>query len=153
MVANRISPDEHCRDFIEKLQSSNLHYVVQETPFSLYVTVRKLKIAEIKFEFDNKYSEKATKHVAMACNTIESKLCSESSPNKQRSVKPFPPITPDSKLRNDINRNSLFPPFSSNIKVFGLHHSEEACDSMTAIEQDDGTNFGKNDSCPDPGGS
>ena len=41
MVANMISPEEHCRDFIEKLQSSNLHYVVQETPFSLYVTVRK----------------------------------------------------------------------------------------------------------------
>ena len=41
MVANGNSPDEHCRDFIEKLQSSNLHYVVQETPFSLYVTVSK----------------------------------------------------------------------------------------------------------------
>ena len=85
--------------------------------------------------------------------TVEVILSFVQNPHQLRKEKCFPPFAPDSKLRNDINRNSLFPPFSSNIIVFGLHHSEEACDSMTAIEQDDGTNFGKNDSGPDPGGS
>ena len=89
----------------------------------------------------------------MACDTIESKLCSESSPNKQRSVKPFPPIIPDSEPRRDIKRNSLFQPFSSDINVFGLYQAEEPRDSRLVTEQDSGTNFGKNDSGHDPGGS
>ena len=41
MVVDSRTPQHHCRDFVETLQSSNLHYFVQETPFSLYVTVRK----------------------------------------------------------------------------------------------------------------
>ena len=41
MVANFGTPQDHCRDMVDRLQSSNLHYFVQETPFSVYITVRK----------------------------------------------------------------------------------------------------------------
>ena len=41
MAATFESPEGHCRELIRTLQSTNLHYFVQETPFSLYVTVRK----------------------------------------------------------------------------------------------------------------
>ena len=152
VVANRKAKNNEKEniDVLNKLEE------LEKTNKKLIDKVRALEIVEANFEAlktdldDIKHSEKVTKHVSTAYSRSDSKFCSKSSPAKEKC---FPPFAPDSKLRNDINRNSLFPPFSSNINVFGLHHSEEACDSMTAIEQDDGTNFGKNDSGPDPGGS
>ena len=35
------SPQVECDEIIKCIRSSNLHFSVQETPFSLYVTVRK----------------------------------------------------------------------------------------------------------------
>ena len=41
MVANQLPTEQLVRELMTNLHSSNLHYVTQETPFSLYVTVRK----------------------------------------------------------------------------------------------------------------
>ena len=53
MVAENVSPQ--VRQLIMNLQSSNLNYVFQETPYSLYVTVRTkhflVPVLIIKFNF------------------------------------------------------------------------------------------------------
>ena len=41
MVVKNCSPEKQARELMMNLQSSQLHYVTQETPFSLYITVRK----------------------------------------------------------------------------------------------------------------
>ena len=41
MVANQFAPEVQARQLMMDLHSSNLHYVVKETPYSLYLTVRK----------------------------------------------------------------------------------------------------------------
>jgi hypothetical protein len=41
MVVSNLSPEEQARDLLMYLNSSNLHYSAQVTPFSLYITVRK----------------------------------------------------------------------------------------------------------------
>ena len=41
MVVKFLSPEDHCRTLMTNIQSSNLTYLTQETPYSLYVTIRK----------------------------------------------------------------------------------------------------------------
>ena len=41
MVAHQLPTEQLVRELMINLHSSNLHYVTQETPFSLYVTVMK----------------------------------------------------------------------------------------------------------------
>jgi cell division protein FtsI/penicillin-binding protein 2 len=41
MAVNNMTPEDHARDLLMNLNSSNLHYSAQVTPFSIYITVRK----------------------------------------------------------------------------------------------------------------
>jgi hypothetical protein len=41
MVVNKFSPVDQARELMKFLQSSNLHFTAQVTPFSMYITVRK----------------------------------------------------------------------------------------------------------------
>jgi hypothetical protein len=41
MATSTFSPEEQAKELMVFLQSSNLHYAAQVTPFSLYITVRK----------------------------------------------------------------------------------------------------------------
>ena len=41
MVPIFLSPEEHCAKVLTEIRSSSLHYLVQESPFSLYITIRK----------------------------------------------------------------------------------------------------------------
>ena len=41
MVSKILSPEDQCSKVLSEIRSSNLHYLVQESPFSLYITVRK----------------------------------------------------------------------------------------------------------------
>ena len=41
MAASNFSPEEKFKELMAFLQSSNLHYAAQVTPFSLYITDRK----------------------------------------------------------------------------------------------------------------
>ena len=41
MVIKNYSPEDYCRKLMGEIQSSNLNYLTQETPYSLYITVRK----------------------------------------------------------------------------------------------------------------
>ena len=37
----RVTPEDQARELMKFLESSNLHYAAQVTPFSMYITVRK----------------------------------------------------------------------------------------------------------------
>ena len=41
MDSNFYSPEDQCQRVLAEIRSSNLHYLVQESPFSMYITLRK----------------------------------------------------------------------------------------------------------------
>ena len=41
MAVDAYTPDEACSKILNEIQDSNLHFLVQATPFSMYITIRK----------------------------------------------------------------------------------------------------------------
>ena len=48
-------------EILRCVRSSNLHFIVQETPFSIYITVRKKLVTEAKDAIENECSDDVEK--------------------------------------------------------------------------------------------
>ena len=69
-----MTPEDHARDLLMNLNSSNLHYSAQVTPFSIYITVRKKFRKTSNFVIPDQSSHQLQKTEAdyiEHCNTVK----------------------------------------------------------------------------------
>ena len=62
MSTRFISPQETCDKILAEIRASNLHFMIQESPYSIYLTLRK------------KYTKNASKHSKIQITTLENHL-------------------------------------------------------------------------------
>ena len=60
MVATLISAHETCDEIVNSVKSSNLHFILQETPHSVYITIRKKFVNEAFAKNDEENNSKQT---------------------------------------------------------------------------------------------
>ena len=60
MVATLISAHETCDEIVNSVKSSNLHFILQETPHSVYITIRKKFVNEAFSKNDEENNSKQT---------------------------------------------------------------------------------------------
>ena len=79
MVANhqtQLSPYETCDQIVQVVKSSNLHFVLQETPHSVYITIRKKFVKEAFAKVEDETKEKL-KYLESAYNDIKHDFAEE----------------------------------------------------------------------------
>ena len=71
-MAVKLSPHETSDNFVQVLKSSNLHFCLQETPHSAYITIRKKFVKEAFVKVDDEdNTEKSLHNLKTAYDDLE----------------------------------------------------------------------------------